>query len=170
MINALSSAGIPFALCGSNATFVWIASIDESGVRQFRNVEILLQRSDSKQALSILTQVGFTARDINDRMFFFDRDPFIQRFAHEMTFAGEPSWGCRSGFPTPVIDEIEIVGGVPVVKLDSLVRLQLGRNRLDDAVDIRDMIDVGLIDQSWTARFPSELAARLQELLDDPEG
>lgn len=32
------------------------------------------------------------------------------------------------------------------------------------------MIDVGLIDQTWTARFPAELAARLQHLLDTPDG
>jgi hypothetical protein len=169
-INALSSAGIKFALCGSNATYVWIASVDESGVRQFRNVEILLQRSDSEQALSHLTQCGFTGRVIEDRTFFFDRDPFLKRFANEFTFAEEPSWGRCPGFHAPNIEEIETVAGIPVVKLNSLVRLQLGRNRLDDAVDIRDLIDVGLVDQSWTAQFPPELAARLQVLLDDPEG
>jgi hypothetical protein len=36
--------------------------------------------------------------------------------------------------------------------------------------DIRDMIDVGIIDQSWTTQFHPELAARLQELQDDPDG
>jgi hypothetical protein len=35
---------------------------------------------------------------------------------------------------------------------------------------LRDMIDVELIDQSWCQRLPPELAARLQELLDNPEG
>jgi hypothetical protein len=32
------------------------------------------------------------------------------------------------------------------------------------------MIGVGLIDSSWLARFQPELAGRLQELIDDPEG
>jgi hypothetical protein len=32
------------------------------------------------------------------------------------------------------------------------------------------MLDVGLIDSSWVSRFPPELAARLQEILDTPEG
>jgi hypothetical protein len=32
------------------------------------------------------------------------------------------------------------------------------------------MIGVGLIDGSWVKRFPPELAARLQVLLDDPKG
>jgi hypothetical protein len=60
--------------------------------------------------------------------------------------------------------------GFPVLKLEALVRLQLGRFRLDDAIDIRDMIDVGLIDATWTSKFEPELAVRLQELLNDPEG
>lgn len=169
-VNALSCAGIKFALCGSNATAVWIASVDESAVRQFRNVEILLQRQEEKHALLVLTQAGFTERVVKDRTFFFDRDPFIQRFAHEITFASEPSWGRCSGFHAPCIEEITVVSGKPVVKLNALVRLQLGRNRLDDAVDIRDMIDVEMIDQSWVSRFPAELANRLQELIDDPHG
>jgi hypothetical protein len=33
-----------------------------------------------------------------------------------------------------------------------------------------DMIDVGLVDASWLDRMSSELAARLKELLDNPEG
>jgi hypothetical protein len=34
---------------------------------------------------------------------------------------------------------------------------------------LRDMLDVELIDASWAAKVPKELAARLQELLDNPE-
>jgi hypothetical protein len=32
---------------------------------------------------------------------------------------------------------------------------------------LRDLIDVGLIDATWTNRVPHELSARLQELLDN---
>jgi hypothetical protein len=37
-------------------------------------------------------------------------------------------------------------------------------------VDLQDMLEVGLIDASWPARFPPELGARLQLLIDTPEG
>ena len=33
-----------------------------------------------------------------------------------------------------------------------------------------DMLDVGLIDESWTLRLPAELAERLQSLIDTPDG
>jgi hypothetical protein len=32
------------------------------------------------------------------------------------------------------------------------------------------MIDLGLLDESWLVRLPPELAGRLKELLDDPDG
>jgi hypothetical protein len=34
---------------------------------------------------------------------------------------------------------------------------------------LRDMLVVGLLDASWVAKLPSELAARLQHLIDNPE-
>jgi hypothetical protein len=33
-----------------------------------------------------------------------------------------------------------------------------------------DMLDVGLIAATWPARYPPELAARLQHLIDTPDG
>ena len=33
-----------------------------------------------------------------------------------------------------------------------------------------DMIAVGLVDATWPARYPAALAARLQHLLDTPDG
>jgi|GEM_PF-3984795 len=35
---------------------------------------------------------------------------------------------------------------------------------------LRDLIDVDLIDESWTKRLPPSLAERLQQLLDNPDG
>jgi hypothetical protein len=37
-------------------------------------------------------------------------------------------------------------------------------------VHLRDLIEVGLLDSTWPARFPAELASRLQSVLDTPEG
>jgi hypothetical protein len=32
------------------------------------------------------------------------------------------------------------------------------------------MLEIGLINETWLARYSPTLAARLQELIDDPEG
>jgi hypothetical protein len=43
-------------------------------------------------------------------------------------------------------------------------------NRRKDQVHIQDMISVGLIDATWLAKRPPELAARLQQILATPDG
>lgn len=57
-----------------------------------------------------------------------------------------------------------------VLGLEALVRMKLTSYRLKDRVHLLDMIGIGLIDASWPARFPLELAGRLQQLLDTPDG
>jgi hypothetical protein len=39
-----------------------------------------------------------------------------------------------------------------------------------DRTHLRDMIGVGLLDATWPARLPPTLGARLQQLLDNPNG
>ena len=48
--------------------------------------------------------------------------------------------------------------------------MKLTSFRRKDRTHLRDMIDVGLIDTTWTNRLIPDLAARLQQLLDDPDG
>jgi len=57
----------------------------------------------------------------------------------------------------------------PTLTLEALVKMKLNAFRDKDRMHLRDMIDVELIDQSWPPRFPTELADRLQQLLDNPE-
>jgi hypothetical protein len=48
--------------------------------------------------------------------------------------------------------------------------MKLTSFRDKDRTHLRDLLDVGLIDASWCSRLPPDLAARLQQLLDDPHG
>jgi hypothetical protein len=48
--------------------------------------------------------------------------------------------------------------------------MKLMSNRRKNQVHLLDMIGVGLIDASWPSRFSPALGARLQELLDNPDG
>jgi hypothetical protein len=57
-----------------------------------------------------------------------------------------------------------------VISLQGLVTMKLISYRDKDRTHLRDMIDVGLIDATWPAKFPGELGTRLQQLLDDPNG
>ena len=72
--------------------------------------------------------------------------------------------------PAPDVDESEQIERFNVLRLEALVRLKLTSFRDRDRMHLRDMLDVELLDQSWYSRFPAELAARLQELIDTPDG
>ena len=57
-----------------------------------------------------------------------------------------------------------------IVTLEALVRMKLNSNRRKDQLHLLDMLSLGLIDSSWLPRLIPEHAARLQQLIDDPEG
>jgi len=72
--------------------------------------------------------------------------------------------------PVPDVAESEPDESFRVLSLDALVRMKLTSFRRKDQVHLQDMLGVGLIDATWRDRLPPELAARLQEILDNPEG
>jgi hypothetical protein len=91
------------------------------------------------------------------------------RDAIHLVFAGEkvkPAYV----LPAPDVSESEPAVAFRVLQLQALVRMKLTSFRDKDRTHLRDMLDVGLIDESWVQRLPSELAERLQSLIDTPEG
>jgi hypothetical protein len=71
---------------------------------------------------------------------------------------------------TPELGETERGDGFELIPLEGLVRMKLSAFRDKDRMHLRDLLSVGLIDESWVPRFSPELASRLQMILDDPEG
>jgi len=67
----------------------------------------------------------------------------------------------------PDLDESERAADLT---LPALVKMKLIAWRDKDRTHLRDLIGVGLVDATWPARFPLPLGARLQQLLDDPNG
>ena len=57
-----------------------------------------------------------------------------------------------------------------MLALDALVRMKLTSFRRKDQVHIQDLMGVGLVDERWCDRLAPPLAARLRELLADPDG
>ena len=67
--------------------------------------------------------------------------------------------------PNPDVTEVKLGGPFRLLNLDALVRMKLTSFRRKDQVHLLDMLGVGLIDAGWAARFPPELAARLEHLI-----
>ena len=72
--------------------------------------------------------------------------------------------------PNPTLEETATLGSVSYLPLLSLAQIKLTAFRDNDQVHLLDLIGVGLVDATWLDRLPAPLAARLKELLDDPEG
>jgi hypothetical protein len=166
---ALEAAGIPYAIIGGNAVRAWVAQADEAAVRTTRDVDLLIRRSDLPAAKVALEAVGFIYRHVKSIDMFLDGPDAKARDAVHILFAGEKVTS-NDPYPAPNIDEAEVIQQHKTLKLEALVRMKLISNRRKDQMHLLDMLDVGLIDQSWCSRFPPELATRLQELIDNPEG
>lgn len=166
---ALEEAGIPYAVSGGNAVRAWVAQVDEAAVRTTRNVGVLLRREDLPAAREVLESVGFVHRHSAGIDMFLDGPDARARDAVHIVFAGEKVQD-NYLLPAPDVDEFEYSDSHRVLSLEALVRMKLTSFRDKDRMHLRDMIDVELIDASWRDRFPPEFAARLQELLDNPDG
>jgi hypothetical protein len=167
--SALDKAGIPYAVVGGNAVASWVSAVDEAAVRNTQDVDLLLRRTDLEAAAAALAQVGFVRRHVAGIDLFLDGPKAKARDAVHVVFAGEK---VRPDYvlPAPDIAESEQASFFRVLSLEALVRMKLTSFRDKDRTHLRDLLEVGLIDETWCKRFPPELAARLQELVDTPHG
>ncbi len=168
-VAALEQAGVPYAVLGGNAVAAWVSRVDEAAVRNTRDVDILIRRADLPDAIEAMSKSGFVYRHSSGVDMMLDGPDAKARDAVHLLFAGEK---VRPEYllPTPDVTESERDQSFRLLSLESLVRMKLTSYRRKDQMHLLDLIDIGMIDAAWTARFPPELAARLQELLDNPDG
>jgi hypothetical protein len=165
---ALEKAGIPYAVVGGNAVAVWVTRVDEAAVRNTRNVDILIRRGDLDAVKAALEDAGFHYRHSAGVDLFLDGPNGKARDAVHVVFAGEKVRE-NEALANPDVSESEWAESFHVLSLSALVRIKLTAFRDTDRTHLRDLLDVGLIDPAWSESLPSELAARLQLLIDTPE-
>lgn len=166
---ALEKAGIPYAMAGGNAVAAWVARVDRAAVRNTQDVDILVRRSDLPAITAALEGVGFVRATVMDVVCFVDGPNGSPRDAIHLLFAAEK---VRESYPLPTAEVTECVPAddYAIVTLEALVRMKLNSFRRKDQIHLLDMLSLGLIDDSWLPRLAPEHAARLQQLIDDPEG
>jgi len=165
---ALDDAEVPYVVIGGNAVQIWVAQVDESATRNTQDVDIALRRTDLEAATRALEAVGFIYRKAAGITMFLDGPDAKARDAVHVIFAGEK---VRPEYvdSVPDIAIYERVQDVRLLPLEGLLRMKLTSFRDKDRTHVRDMLSVGLIDASWLTRLPPVLAARLKELIDNPE-
>lgn len=166
--SALEDASVRFAVVGGNAVAVWVASRDESLVRATRDIDLLIDRTDLVRVRTALERVGFVFRHAGAMDMFLDGPDAKAGDALHVIYSGEKVLPTHL-LAAPGLDEAESGPQFRVVSLDGLVRMKLVAWRDKDRVHLRDMIEVGLIDDSWLQQMPGALQDRLRSLLENPE-
>lgn len=165
---ALERAGIPYVVIGGNAIAAWVARVDAEAVRNTKDVDLLVRREDFQRVVEAAESVGFVYQNVAGVDLFLDGPEGSVRSAIHIVFAREK---VRPGYllPAPDVTESEAGPEFTVAALDALVRMKLTSLRLKDKVHLLDLLEVGLIDESWCDRVPPELGARLRELIDSSD-
>lgn len=166
---ALEAAGIPYAVVGGNAVAAWVSTVDPDAARNTVDVDLMINRADLEAVKVAMAAVGFNYQEVHGVHMFLDGPDGRPRSAIHILFAGEKV-DPRYATAAPDLSSSEQNEAYRLVGLEPLVRMKLTSFRRKDQVHLQDMIDVGLIDATWPSRFTPDLAARLQELLDDPQG
>jgi hypothetical protein len=166
---ALDKAGVLYAVIGGNAVAAWVGRVDRAAVRNTQDVDMLLRRSDLAAARAALEAAGFVYQETLGIAMFLDGPQAHVRDAVHVIFAGEK---VREEYtaPAPDVAESEMADNYRVVGLEPLVRMKLTSFRDKDRTHLRDLLGVGLIDSSWLGRLTADLAARLKQLIDTPDG
>jgi hypothetical protein len=173
--HVLDEAGVPYAVVGGNAVAAWVSRVDESAVRNTRDVDLLLRRADLSAATAALEKAGFVHRQVASIGKSGHMDVFLDgadakvRDALHIVFASEKILP-DSIAASADVTESEDSGDFRLIQLEALVRMKLTAWCDKDRVHLRDLADVGLIDDAWPSRYAGELSERLQAVLDSPEG
>jgi hypothetical protein len=165
---ALDKARIDYAVVGGNAVAAWVGKVDPSAVRFTQDVALLIRRADLDTVKTALEPAGFNYRHSSRIDMFLDGPTARARDAVHVIFAPEKV-RAHYAAPAPDVTESEHARGFRVLRLDALIRMKLTSFRDKDKTHLRDMLDVGLINDLAKAHLPDVLAARLQSLIDTPE-
>ena len=155
-------------MVGGNAVASWVATVDEGAVRNTRDVDLLVRRSDLPAITAAMEQAGFVRDELLDVIMFRDGPEGKPSEAVHLLFAGEKTRPDHL-LPAPEIQTVNDPANFRVIDLEPLIVMKLMSNRRKDQVHVEDMINVGLIDPSWLTKLPPELAVRLKHIMDTPD-
>ena len=172
----LEQAGIDYAVIGGNAVTAWVSRVDDSVVRNTRDVDLLVRRCDMERIVPAMEKAGFIHRVVSmlgksgQIEMFLDGPDAKARDGVHIIFADEKV-SDEAIEPSPSVTDFDRTHpDFRLIDLAALVKMKLTSYRDKDRVHLRDMIEIGQLDESWLVRVPASLRQRLQDLLDDPEG
>jgi hypothetical protein len=162
----LSTAEIPFELIGGGAVMVHVNRVEPSAVRNTKDVDIMVHRSDLDRIKEAAVQHGFTFRHAAGLDMLLPPGETQARNAVHLIFTGEKVRP-NQAMPNPPLrpQNISVHGvEVAVIPVSDLVQMKLSNNRDIDRVHVRDLDSVGLVTPEIEKALPEMLRDRLQEI------
>lgn len=167
-VRILEDAKVPYAVIGGHAVRAWVAQVDEAALRTTQDVDILVRPADLPAMTAAMTAAGFHCRKTTGLDMFVEQPDGSARDAVHVMLVGNVER--RGDEPNPDIEPWVRAKDFRAIALETLVRMKLNAFRDKDRVHLRDMISLGMVDESWLDRYPEQFRVRLQELLNDPDG
>ena len=166
-VKILEDAKVPYAVIGGHAVRAWVAQVDEAALRTTQDVDILVRPADLPALFEAMIRAGFHHRVTSGLNMFVEKPDASARDAVHVLLVGNVE---KFGEPNPDIEPAARANDFQTIALESLVRMKLNAFRDKDRVHLRDMISLGMIDETWLEKYPEILSLRLQQLLNDPDG
>ena len=163
---SLAAAAIPYEVIGGMAVMIQVNRVDPSAVRNTKDIDILIQRSDLEKITSVVEGHGFTFRHTAGLDMLLPRGETKARNAVHLVFAGEKVRP-NQVLPNPPLrpERLSVHGvQVAVIPVRDLVAMKLSTHRDIDRVHIRDMDSAGLITPDLEKELPPVLRTRLNEI------
>ena len=162
--------GIQYAVIGAHAVAAWIRWSGYGEGRGTPNVDLMIRRDDLAAATSALLDIGFSKFGTSSQSFVDNPEKQVRRIWDGLTlrFANEKV-RADNAYPHPDVDQVTRLEDKWVLTLEPLVFTKLVAWRSIDKVHFEDMAEVRLVDRSWAARFPDDLAQRLTQFFDETE-
>jgi hypothetical protein len=155
----LDAARIPYELIGGGAVMVHVDRIDNSAVRNTKDLDIMVNRAD-------LDHIRFTFRRAAGLGMLMPAGETNARNAVHLVFTGERVRPDQA-LPNPALrpERLSMYGvEVAVIPVADLVGMKLSSHRHIDIVHVDDMDQVGLITPEVEQALVPVLWARLEEI------
>ena len=162
----LAAEKIPYELIGGGAVMVQVQRVEPSAVRNTKDLDIMIHRTDLERIKEVASAHGFTFRHVASVDMLLPPGETKALNAVHLIFSGEKVRNSQIVPNPPIRPEHVTVHGVEVavIPVFDLVQMKLSNNRDIDRVHVRDLDSVGLITPAMEGLLPASLRERLDEI------
>lgn len=176
ILHAIGEARIQYAIVGDQAAAWWVARKEETAPRFCSKLDLLVHPDESSLVRTALENLGLSSVQSNKKGQQNANDSFSHQDSCKLQpdvavyYCGKTSPVRSAILPAPERIDTELSENqLHILSLPLLVQMLLSNFTLSDKVNLHDLLDIKLIDESWFDILPEILHPRLQQILNHPE-